>query len=49
MSPELPAAPRFQVLLRSEETGGHGSLIEIAAGAGFAGSPIADPWTGVAR
>ena len=31
---------RFTVLLRSEETGGGGSVIEIAAGAGFAGPPL---------
>ena len=31
---------RFVVRLRSEETGGHGSLVEIDAGADFAGPPL---------
>jgi quercetin dioxygenase-like cupin family protein len=37
MSPETT---RFQVRLRSEETGGHGSVIEITARADFAGPPL---------
>ena len=31
---------RFRVLLRSEDTGAHGSVIEITAGATFPGPPL---------
>ena len=41
MSTREPAStPRFEVRLRSEQTGGHGSLIEISIDADFAGPPL---------
>jgi mannose-6-phosphate isomerase-like protein (cupin superfamily) len=37
---EPTSTPRFKVQLRSEQTGGHGSLIEISIDADFAGPPL---------
>jgi quercetin dioxygenase-like cupin family protein len=40
MGPEQSAPPRFVVRLRSEETAGHGSVVEINAAGDFAGPPL---------